>query len=62
MVSEVRASRHHSRLAWAIFFLALLAWFIVRGTFKFGAGWDVLIVIALAAQAWLLFLRADKHQ
>ena len=62
MVGQLRASRHSFRLAWAIFLVALLAWFILRGTFKFGAVCDVLIVIALGAQAWLLFLQADKHQ
>jgi len=35
---------------------------ILRGVYKFGTACDLLIVIALAAQAWLLFLPTDKCQ
>lgn len=50
------------RWAWAVFLLALSTWFVPRGVYKFGPACDLLIVVALAAQAWLLFLPADKYQ
>jgi hypothetical protein len=62
MASRLRASKPTFLLAWRTFILALLAWFVLRGAFRFGAVCDLLIAIALAAQAWLLFLQAEKRQ
>lgn len=61
MASRLRGSKTMVLLGWGTFILALLAWFVLRGTFRFGAACDLLIVIALAAQAWLLFLQAEKR-
>lgn len=62
MASPLRASKPAFLLAWGIFILALLAWFVLRRAFRFGAICDLLIAIALAAQAWLLFLQAEKRR
>lgn len=62
MASQRQIRRHSFQLAWAVFAIALLAWFILRGAYRLSAGYDLFIVIALAAQAWLLFLSADKKQ
>ena len=62
MVSISGMRKHSFRLAWTVFVLALVAWFILRGAYGMGVGCDFLIAIALASQAWLLFLTVDKHQ
>ncbi|MBV9146720.1 MAG: hypothetical protein JO065_12440 [Acidobacteria bacterium] len=51
------ASTHKHWMAWTIFALAMLLWCVLRGIYQLGSAYDLLIVIALAAQAWLLFLR-----
>lgn len=62
MTGKLQASKQNFRLAWTIFIFAVSTWFLLRGAFRLSAAFDVLIVIALAAQAWLLFLPADKCQ
>ena len=58
----LQSAKQSFRLAWAVFLLALSTWFVLRGAYKLGPACDLLIVVALAAQAWLLFLPADKCQ
>lgn len=58
----LHSAKQTFRLAWVVFLLALSTWFVLRGVYKFGPACDLLIVVALAAQAWLLFLPADKCQ
>jgi len=62
MVSQSGMRKRSLRLAWAMFALSLVGWFVLRGAYGMGAGCDLLIAIALAAQAWLLLLTVDKHQ
>lgn len=62
MVSQSRTRKHSVRLAWTVFVLAIVGWFILRGAYGMGVGCDLLVAIALASQAWLLFLTVDKHQ
>lgn len=62
MTSQAPLHKHGLRLAWMVF------GFSGRGVggsscaYKFGPACDLLIVAALAAQAWLLFLPMDKRQ
>ena len=55
-------SKFSHGLAWTIFVLALVGWFVLRSELGIGAVCNLLIPVALAAQAWLLFLNAEKHQ
>jgi len=62
MAVRSRIHKHSFHLAWAVFVLTVTGWFVLRGLYGMGAACDLLIVPALAAQAWLLFLTVDKQQ
>jgi hypothetical protein len=62
MTSQAPLRKHGLRLAWVVFVLAVAGWAVLRGAYKFGPACDLLIVPALAAQAWLVFLPVGKHQ
>ena len=62
MVSRSSTRKYSFHLAWTVFALSLVGWFILRAAYGMGQGCDVLIAVALASQAWLLFLTVDKHK
>jgi two-component system phosphate regulon response regulator PhoB len=57
---ESDARKLSSWLAWTVSVLAVVSWFVLRSRFQIGAECDLLIGLALAAQAWLLFLTVGQ--